>query len=219
MQEILVLYYSHTGAVKQMAQLIARGVEKVPGMGARLRTAPKVSTVTEATEEEIPDSGAPYVELRDLEDGLNYLKSLPYVDGSRIGIHGWSYGGSMTSYAMTHSKSFKIGIAGGTETDWRLYDSIYTERYMMMPQNNREGYDRSSIVKSAKNLSGCLLLIHGQIDDNVHMQNLTQFVYELQRNDKQFEMMYYPTARHGVTNPAQVKHWYTMMTDFIVKNL
>ncbi len=159
------------------------------------------------------------LELRDLEDGVGYLKSLPYVDGSRIGIHGWSYGGSMTSYALTHSSSFKIGIAGGTGTDWRNYDSIYTERYMMTPQNNREGYDRTSIVKSAKNLSGRLLLIHGQIDDNVHMQNTTQFVYELQKADKQFDVMYYPTARHGVTNPLQVKHWYTMMTDFILRNL
>ena len=159
------------------------------------------------------------LELRDLEDGLNYLKALPYVDGERIGLHGWSYGGSMTSYALTHSKSFKIGIAGGTGTDWRLYDSIYTERYMMTPQNNPEGYESSSIVKAAKNLSGKLLLIHGQIDDNVHMQNTTQFVYELQKADKQFELMIYPTARHGVTNSAQVKHWYTMMTEFILKNL
>lgn len=159
------------------------------------------------------------LELRDLEDGLNYLKSLPYIDGDRIGLHGWSYGGSMTSYAMTHSKAWKIGIAGGTGTDWRLYDTIYTERYMMTPQNNREGYDRASIVKSAKNLSGKLLLIHGQIDDNVHMQNTTQFVYELQKADKQFELMIYPTARHGITDPRQVKHWYTMMTDFILKNL
>ncbi|MBK8466132.1 MAG: S9 family peptidase [Chloracidobacterium sp.] len=159
------------------------------------------------------------LELRDLEDGVNYLKSLPYIDGERIGLHGWSYGGSMTSYAMTHSKAWKIGIAGGTGTDWRLYDSIYTERYMMTPQNNPEGYDRTSIVKAAKNLSGKLLLIHGQIDDNVHMQNTTQFIYELQKADKQFDLMIYPTARHGITNPAQVKHWYTMMTEFILKNL
>lgn len=92
------------------------------------------------------------LELRDLEDGVNYLKSLPYIDGERIGLHGWSYGGSMTSYAMTHSKAWKIGIASGTGTDWRLYDSIYTERYMMTPQNNPEGYDRTSIVKAAKSL-------------------------------------------------------------------
>ncbi len=159
------------------------------------------------------------LELRDIEDGLNYLKSLPYIDGSRIGIHGWSYGGSMTSYALTHSKSFKIGIAGGTGTDWRLYDSIYTERYMLTPQNNPEGYDRTSIVKSAKDLSGKLLLIHGQMDDNVHMQNTTQLVYELQKADKHFELMIYPTARHGLTDPRQVKHWYTMMTEFILRNL
>ncbi len=159
------------------------------------------------------------LELRDIEDGLSYLKALPYVDGGRIGLHGWSYGGFMTSYALTHSTSFKVGIAGGTVSDWHLYDSIYTERYMATPQNNREGYEKTSVVKAAKNLSGKLLLIHGQIDDNVHMQNMTQLAYELQKADKQFEMMYYPTARHGLTNPAQVKHWYTMMTEFILKNL
>ena len=86
------------------------------------------------------------LELRDLEDGVSWLKNQPYVDGSRIGIWGWSYGGFMTSYALTHSKSFKIGIAGGSVTDWRDYDSIYTERYMGTPQNNPEGYKKSSPV-------------------------------------------------------------------------
>ncbi len=159
------------------------------------------------------------LELRDLEDGVNYLKTLPYVDKDRIGIWGWSYGGFMTSYALTHSNLFKIGIAGGTVSDWRNYDSIYTERYMLTPLNNREGYDKSSVLKAAKNLSGKLLLIHGGNDNNVHVQNTTQLVYELQKADKQFDLMLYPTARHGVTNPAQVKHWYTMMTDFILRNL
>jgi len=159
------------------------------------------------------------LELRDLEDGIKYLKDLPYVDGSRIGLHGWSYGGSMTSYALTHSRSWKIGIAGGTVTDWRLYDTIYTERYMMTPQNNREGYDRNSILKAAKDLSGRLLLIHGVMDDNVHMQNTIQFANELQKEGKQFDLMLYPTQRHGVTNPAQVRHMYGMMTEFILKNL
>lgn len=159
------------------------------------------------------------LELRDLEDGVNYLRSLPYVDDNRIGLHGWSYGGSMTSYAMTHSKMWKMGIAGGTGTDWRLYDSIYTERYMMMPQNNPKGYDDSSIVKAAKNLHGRLLLIHGLMDDNVHPQNTIQFANELQKHDKQFELMLYPTQRHGVTNPQQVKHMYTLMTEYILRNL
>jgi dipeptidyl-peptidase 4 len=158
-------------------------------------------------------------ELRDLEDGVSYLKSLPYVDGERIGLSGWSYGGFMTSYAMTHSKSWKVGIAGGSVTDWRLYDSIYTERYMLTPENNKEGYDKTSPTQAAKDLHGKLLLIHGVIDDNVHMQNTLQFVNQLQLNGKQFELMLYPKNRHGVSNPLQSKQMRQMMTDFIVKNL
>ena len=159
------------------------------------------------------------LELRDIEDGLTWLKGQSYVDGSRIGIWGWSYGGFMTSYALTHSKSFKIGIAGGSVTDWRDYDSIYTERYMQTPQNNPEGYKKSSPVHAAKDLHGKLLLIHGAIDDNVHMQNTIQFVYELQKAGKQFELMLYPKSRHGVTDPPLLKHMRQMMTDFILENL
>ena len=159
------------------------------------------------------------LELRDLEDGLSWLKSQPYVDASRIGIWGWSYGGFMTSYALTHSQSFKMGIAGGTVADWRDYDSIYTERYMRTPQNNPEGYKKSSPVNAAKDLHGKLLLIHGAIDDNVHLQNTVQFVYELQKAGKQFNLMIYPKSRHGVTDPVLVKHLRQMMTDFIVSNL
>ena len=159
------------------------------------------------------------LELRDLEDGLTWLKSQPFVDGSRIGLWGWSYGGFMTSYALTHSQSFKIGIAGGTVSDWRNYDSVYTERYMQTPQNNPEGYKKSSPRWAAKDLHGKLLLIHGAIDDNVHMANTMQFVYELQKAGKQFELMLYPKSRHGVTDPVLVKHMRQMMTDFIVANL
>jgi len=159
------------------------------------------------------------LELRDLEDGLKWLKSQPYVDGERIGIWGWSYGGYMTSYALTHSQSFKTGIAGGTVADWRDYDSIYTERYMRTPQNNPDGYKKSSPVTAAKDLHGKLLLIHGAIDDNVHIQNTVQFVYELQKAGKQFQLMVYPKSRHGVTDPLLVKHMRQMMTDFIVANL
>ena len=159
------------------------------------------------------------LELRDLEDGVTWLKSQPYVDGSRIGIWGWSYGGFMTSYALTHSQSFKIGIAGGTVADWRDYDSIYTERYMGTPQNNPEGYKQSAPVNAAKNLHGKLLLIHGAIDDNVHMQNTIQFIYELQMAGKQFQLMLYPKSRHGVTDPLLLKHMRQMMLDYIVENL
>ena len=159
------------------------------------------------------------LELRDLEDGLAWLKSQPYVDGNRIGLWGWSFGGFMTSYALTHSQSFKMGISGGTVSDWRNYDSIYTERYMQTPQNNTDGYWKSSPVHFARNLQGKLLLIHGAIDDNVHVQNTVQFVYELQKSGKQIQLMLYPKSRHGVTDPALVKHMRQMMTDYVLANL
>jgi dipeptidyl-peptidase-4 len=159
------------------------------------------------------------LELRDIEDGLAWLRQQPYVDGSRIGIWGWSYGGFMTSYALTHSKSFKIGIAGGSVTDWRDYDTIYTERYMQTPQNNPEGYRRSSPVHAAKDLHGKILLLHGLMDDNVHVQNTIQFAYELQKAGKQFELMLYPKQRHGITDPLLLKHMRQLMTDFILQNL
>lgn len=159
------------------------------------------------------------LELRDLEDGFAWLKSQPYVDGSRIGLWGWSYGGFMTSYALTHSQTFKVGIAGGTVSDFRNYDSIYTERYMQTPQNNLEGYKKSAPVNFAKDLHGKLLLIHGAIDDNVHMANTVQFLYELQKSGKQVQFMIYPKSRHGVTDPVLVKHMQQLMTDFILGNL
>ncbi len=159
------------------------------------------------------------LELRDIEDGVGYLRSLTFVDPERIGLFGWSYGGFMTTYAMTHSKSFKMGIAGGSVTDYALYDSIYTERFMLTPQNNRAGYEGTAVHRRAKDLHGRLLLIHGMMDDNVHMQNTTKLVFELQKAGKQFDLMLYPTQRHGIANPAQVHHWYTMMTDYVLKNL
>jgi dipeptidyl-peptidase-4 len=159
------------------------------------------------------------LELRDLEDGVAWLKGQPFVDGSRIGLSGWSFGGFMTSYALTYSTSFKIGIAGGSVTDWRNYDSIYTERYMKMPQNNIEGYQKTAPRAAAKNLSGKLLLVHGAIDDNVHMSNVIQYVYELQKAGKQFDLMLYPKSRHGVVDPALVRHMRETMTEFILKNL
>ena len=159
------------------------------------------------------------LELRDLEDGLGYLKTLPYVDGSRIGLWGWSFGGYMTAYALTHSRSWKLGIAGGSVTDWANYDSIYTERYMLTPEHNPEGYRASSPLAAAAGLSGKLLLIHGAIDDNVHLSNTVQFAYELQKAGKQFDLMIYPKSRHGVTDPLLLKHMRQMMTDFIVANL
>jgi dipeptidyl-peptidase 4 len=159
-------------------------------------------------------------EARDLEDGFSYLKSLSFVDPTRIGMWGWSYGGYMTSYFMTQSKTLKAGIAGGLVGDWALYDSVYTERYMRTPQNNPDGYRQGSVIANAANLSGRLLIIHGTIDDNVHQQNAMKLIYELQKAGKQFEFMTYPTQRHGVQpGTMQQKHLMTLMTDFIERNL
>ena len=159
------------------------------------------------------------LELRDIEDGIAWLTEQPYVDASRIGINGWSYGGYMVSYALTHSTSFAMGIAGGSVTDWRDYDTIYTERYMQMPQNNPDGYRKSSPRFAAQDLDGQLLLLHGMIDDNVHVQNTLQFAYELQQAGKPFDLMLYPKSRHGIAEPSLVKHMRTRMVDFIMKHL
>jgi dipeptidyl-peptidase-4 len=159
------------------------------------------------------------LELRDIEDGLTWLKQQPYVDGNRIGLHGWSYGGFMTTYALTHSTSFTMGIAGGTVADWRNYDTVYTERYMGTPQQNPEGYRNSSPRWSAANLHGALLLIHGAIDDNVHVANTMQLAYELQKAGKPFELMLYPKSRHGVADPALVRHMRGLMFDFTIEHL
>lgn len=159
------------------------------------------------------------LELRDLEDGIAYLKSQPFVDATRIGLWGWSFGGYMTSYALTHSAAWKLGIAGGTVTDWRDYDSIYTERYMRTPQNNPEGYKKTAPRAAAANLNGKLMLVHGMIDDNVHMANTIQFIYELEKSGKQFDLMLYPKSRHGIVDPSLVKHMRQKMTDYILANL
>jgi len=125
----------------------------------------------------------------------------------------------MVAYALTHSDSFRIGISGAPVTDWRLYDSVYTERFMGLPEENEQGYERSSPIKSAQNLKGKLLLIHGTMDDNVHMQNTLSFAHALQKAGKPFQLMLYPASRHGVRDDMQVKHLRALMTQFIRDNL
>jgi dipeptidyl-peptidase 4 len=154
-------------------------------------------------------------ELKDIESAIGWLTQQPFVDASRIGMSGHSYGGFLTAYALTHSKLFAAGIAGAPVTDWRNYDSIYTERYMNTPQENPDGYDATSVVKAASNLHGKLLLLHGLMDDNVHLQNSAQLLQALQRADKDFEVMFYPRARHGISG----KHYQRLVIDFIRRTL
>ncbi len=159
------------------------------------------------------------VETQDLEDAVTWLKNQPWADGDRIGMWGWSYGGYFTSYAMTHSKSFRAGIAGAPVTDWKNYDAVYTERFMDVPKNNEAGYKSSSAVEAAADLHGRILVIHGERDDNVHISNTLQFANALQRAGKQFDLMVYPKNRHGIGDPRQRYHMYTLMTDFLLRNL
>ncbi len=158
-------------------------------------------------------------ELADIETGIEWLKQKPWVDSNRLGIWGWSYGGYMTAYALCHSETFKMGISGAPVTDWKNYDAIYTERYMDLPKNNPEGYEQTSLLPVAQDLHGKMLLIHGEIDDNVHINNTMQLVYELQKHNKQFDLMIYPGARHSVKDDGQQAHLRKLMTEFVLENL
>ncbi len=160
------------------------------------------------------------LELEDLLAGGKYLASLPYVDDARLGIYGWSYGGFMASLVMTKGAGvYKLGIAGAPVTNWRYYDNIYTERFMQLPKDNASGYDDNSPTKYADKLQGNFLLIHGTGDDNVHFQNSVALQDALIMTGKQFQSFYYPDDPHGVRGANRRHHLYTMMTNFILKNL
>ncbi len=141
------------------------------------------------------------VPVSDFVSWAQYLSSLPYVDASRIGVEGFSFGGTMTAMlVMTHPELFRCGIAGGGVYDWMLYDTHYTERFMDTPQRNPQGYEVSKVlnyVAEYKDSLSFLKLTHGTADDNVHFQNTLQLINELQKNEKQFELMIYPDGKHG----------------------
>jgi dipeptidyl-peptidase-4 len=159
------------------------------------------------------------VELEDQLKGVEYLKKLGFVDEKRIGVNGWSYGGFMTLNCLLNAPDvFAAGISGAPVVDWRFYDTIYTERYMDVPEHNAEGYSLSSLLPNAGNLKGKLLLIHNLWDDNVHFQNALHMADRLQKTGKQFEMMIYPQKTHGVTGEA-AKHMRQLMVDFFVREL
>lgn len=137
-------------------------------------------------------------EMLDYEDAVNWLRSKPFVDGSKIGITGSSYGGYMTCLALTKGAGYWThGFAGSSVTDWRLYDDIYTERFMDTPQDNPDGYKDGSTLTYAKNYKGQLYLTHGDMDDNVHMQNSIYLISRLEDEGKIFRFMLYPGGRHG----------------------
>jgi dipeptidyl-peptidase 4 len=161
------------------------------------------------------------IELEDQLTGVKYLKSLPYVDGSRIGIWGWSYGGTMVLTALFKAPDvFKAGVAVAPVTDWRLYDTIYTERYMGRPQDNPDGYRDSSPVHQAGQLRAKLMIAHGTGDDNVHFANTTELINELILvGTYPDDLMILPGRGHGMTDWRARVQLYQRITDFLIKNL
>ena len=160
-------------------------------------------------------------EIADQIEAAKYIASLPYVDENKISMFGWSYGGYMSSLAMTKGADvFSTGIAVAPVTNWRYYDNIYTERYMRTPQENAQGYDDNSPINHVEKLKGNFLLVHGSTDDNVHSQNTFDLVTALVAANKQFDLMIYPNSNHGIyTGKNTSLNLYTKMTNFLYKNL
>jgi dipeptidyl-peptidase 4 len=159
-------------------------------------------------------------ELQDQLAGVDYLKSLPYVDAGRMGIRGWSYGGYMTLYTLTHAPNvFKCGAAGGPVSDWKFYDTIYTERYMRTPDVNPDGYEQSSPLEAAGRLTANLLLMHGVDDDNVHLQNTINFIEALVRDGKPYQLYLQPGEKHGFSAYSARLYLLKRLLKFFDENL
>lgn len=159
-------------------------------------------------------------ETEDFIEVAKQLQNYAYIDGSRIGIQGWSYGGFMTSLVMTKGSGlFKAGIAVAPVTNWKYYDNIYTERFMRTPQENEGGYNNNSPINFANKLQGNYLLIHGSGDDNVHYQNTMEMTNALITANKQFDLFIYPNRNHGIYGGNTRLHLFTMMLNFIKEKL
>jgi len=160
------------------------------------------------------------LELEDYIETAKYLGKLEYVNGQRINIFGWSYGGYMSSLALTKGANyFSMAIAVAPVTNWRFYDSIYTERYMRTPKENAKGYDDNSPINHVDKMKGAYLLVHGTGDDNVHFQNSVEMTEALIEANKQFDFYMYPDRNHGINGKNARLHLFTKITDFIQKNL
>lgn len=159
-------------------------------------------------------------EAQDQVAAAQYLGSLPYVDSSKIGIWGWSFGGYMTLMAMSEGTPvFKAGVAVAPVTDWNYYDTVYGERFMRTPQQNFDGYKASSCMERADKLSGRLLIVHGMADDNVHFQNTAEYAEKLVQVGKQFEMQVYTNRNHSIFGGNTRNHLYTRLTEFFNREL
>ena len=159
-------------------------------------------------------------EARDQVETALYLGTLPYIDSKNIGIWGWSFGGYCTLMSMSEgTPAFKAGVAVAAPSDWRYYDTVYTERFMRTPKENMEGYQASSAMTRASQLNGELLLIHGTADDNVHLRNASEYSEALVQADKQFDMHIYTNRNHGIRGGNTTKHLLTRVTEFFIEHL
>lgn len=159
-------------------------------------------------------------EAEDQVETARYLGTLPYIDGKRIGIWGWSFGGYNTLMSMSDgSGAFKAGVAIAAPSDWRFYDTVYTERFMRTPKENAEGYDAGSAIKRAPQLKGSLLLIHGTADDNVHYQNCAEYSEALVQAGIQFDMQVYTNRNHGIFGGKTREHLMNQVANFFIQNL
>jgi dipeptidyl-peptidase-4 len=160
------------------------------------------------------------IELKDQLTALDQLFSqYPQLDKDRVAIWGWSNGGSMTLYAMTHSDRFRAGVAVAPVTDQLNYDTIYTERYMGLLKDDKAGYEQSDVTQNADKLHGALLLVHGTSDDNVHFQNSIQMIDALIKAGKQFRLMIYPNKTHGIAGKDARTHLFTMIVEHFEREL
>lgn len=159
-------------------------------------------------------------EAEDQVETARYLGTLPYIDGKRIGIWGWSFGGYNALMSMSDgSGAFKAGVAIAAPSDWRFYDTVYTERFMRTPKENAEGYDAGSAIKRAPQLKGSLLLIHGTADDNVHYQNCAEYSEALVQAGIQFDMQVYTNRNHGIFGGKTREHLMNRVANFFIQNL
>ena len=160
-------------------------------------------------------------EPSDQVEAAKYLGTLPYVDKNNIGIWGWSFGGYNTIMSMSQNDAvFKAGVAVAAPTDWRFYDTIYTERYMRTPKENKEGYDTGSAIVNASKLNGKLLLVHGTADDNVHLRNMIRYIHALTQANKKFETALYPDSNHSIYYGANTRyHLFERIAEFFKENL
>jgi dipeptidyl-peptidase-4 len=160
------------------------------------------------------------VEVQDQLAGVRWLKQQPWVDGAHVGVFGWSYGGYMTLMLLAKaSDQFAAGVAVAPVTDWRIYDTAYTERYLSLPADNAAGYEDSSVFKWLPGLRAPLLLAHGMADDNVLFSNSTRLMAALQAQGTQFRLMTYPGGKHGLSTPAMQKHVFHAIADFLDEKL